>query len=117
MYEITSAITLFVVVHIATIYVCAYVLRLEYAAFIAATAATGAIAAVIAKVLMAAWQPRIKAGLDAENRKGELGRDVGIAVVVFLIGATVSNTILYKKFGLGGWLGVLGANMLVNAAL
>jgi hypothetical protein len=115
MFEVTAAITLFVVVHIGTIYVCAYVLRLDYPAFVAVTTVTGLIAAVIAKIGLAAWKPRLTAAINMESRDGELGRDIGVAAIIFFVGASVSNTILYRRFGLGGWLGVLGANMIATS--
>lgn len=116
MFDITIAITLFVAFHIATIYVCANVLRLSYPAFVAAVTVTGAVAAFLVKMLEVTWMPQLKAAMDAEQRTHELGRDALVASIIFLVGASISNTILYRRFGIGGWLGLMGVNMLVNSA-
>jgi hypothetical protein len=115
MYDITVAVLAFVLFHNAIVYVCAYHLNLSYAQFVAAVTGTGLVVAALLKIAAVAWRSKLDAALSAESRDHELGKDVLYASLVMLVGGFVSSTMLYKKYGLGGWLGLFGANLIANA--
>ncbi len=117
MYEVTAWIAPLMIFHIATIYICGYVLNLEYKTFLAVTTPVGAAAAILLKGYLATHPTLLKDELGKEIHAGEFPRDIGIAVVIFILGAIITNILLYKRFGLSGWLGVFGANALVNAII
>lgn len=117
MYEITIAATVFVVFHTAIVYICGYVLRLPYAQFVAAMIGTGAVVSVLLKVAAISWRPRLQAAMAAESHDGELATDAGAALLVILVGGFVSSTMLYKRYGLSGWLGLFGANLIANMVI
>lgn len=117
MYDITLAVLVFVVFHIATIYVFGVTMHLEYKKFLAATVAVGAVAAILVKGVGLLWKTKIEAALNDESRRREMGTDLLAALVVFLVGAAISNLMLYRLYGLGGWLGLAAANMVANAVI
>jgi hypothetical protein len=116
-YEISTAILLFVVFHIATIYVCGVVMRMEYKVFVATTVAVGVVVAILIKGAGLVWKNKIEAALQNESRRREMGTDLLGAVVIFLGGAVVSNLMLYRLYGMGGWLGLAAANTLAGALI
>ncbi len=117
MYEISTAILLFVVFHIATIYVCGVVMRMEYTLFVATTVAVGTVAAILIKGAGLVWKSKIEAALQNESRRREMGTDLLGATLIFLGGAVVSNLMLYRLYGMGGWLGLAAANTLAGALI
>ena len=117
MYDITTAALAFVVFHNVTVYVCAYVLNLPYAQFVAALTGTGLVVGLLLKIAAIAWRSKLDAAMAAESRSRELGEDVLMALVIMMAGGLVSSTMLYKKYGLGGWLGLFGANLVANALI
>lgn len=117
MYDITVAALAFIVFHNLMVYICAYQLNLPYAQFVAALTGTGLVVGLALKVAAIAWHSRLSAAIETESRDHELGKDVLYALVIMIAGGLVSSTMLYKKYGLGGWLGLFGANLIANALI
>lgn len=117
MYDIATAALAFVVFHNVMVYVCAYVLNLPYAQFVAALTGTGLVVGLLLKVAAIAWRSKLEAAMAAESRDRELVSDTLMALLVMIVGGLVSSTMLYKKYGLGGWLGLFGANLIANALI
>jgi hypothetical protein len=117
MYELTVAVTVMIAVHLAMITFGMYVLKLDYNAFLGMMVGAGLISGIIAKFVAASWQAKFQAAIKQEEQSGEVLRDAAMAAGVFIVGAFVSATLLYRKYGLGGWLGLLGANAVVNAVV
>jgi len=115
MYEITLAVTVMIAVHLAFITIGMYVLKLDYNAFLGMMVGAGLVSGIIAKFVASSWKAKFQAAIKQEERSGELLRDAAMGAGVFLVGAIVSATLLYRKYGLGGWLGLVGANAVVNA--
>jgi len=115
MYDITLAIGVMVAVHLSFIVIGIHVLRLDYNAFLGMMVGAGLIGAIISKFVAASWKDKFQMAIKQESQSGVLLKDSLYAVVIMLGGAAVSATLLYRRYGIGGWLGLLGANTLVSA--
>jgi hypothetical protein len=117
MYDITVALSVMVAVHLAFIVIGMYVLKLDYNAFLGMMVGAGLVSGILAKFFADSWKTKFEAAIKQERQSGELLRDAAYGMAVMLVGAAVSATLLYRKYGIGGWLGLLGANAVVNAVV
>lgn len=115
MYDITKALGLMVAMHLLVISIGMYVLKLDYNAFLGLMVGAGLVGGILAKFVAGAWQAKFQAAIKQEERSGEVLRDAGFGLAILFGGMFVSATLLYRRYGLGGWLGLVGANALVNA--
>ena len=60
---------------------------------------------------------KFQAAIKQEEQSGEVLRDAAFGVAILFGGAIVSAMLLYRRYGLGGWLGLIGANAVVNAVV
>jgi hypothetical protein len=117
MYDITLALSVMVAIHLAFIVIGMYVLKLDYNAFLGMMVGAGLVSSIVAKFFAASWKTKFEAAIKQEKQSGELLRDAFYGVVIMFGGAAVSATLLYRRYGIGGWLGLLGANAVVNAVV
>lgn len=110
MYDITLAVSIMVVIHISVILIGMYVLRLDYGAFVGLMVGAGIVGGIVSKIVADSWKSKFQAVVKQELQEGELGRDGLMALCVLIAGTAVSGTLLYRRYGVGGWLGLLGAN-------
>ena len=104
-------------VHFAIAFVAVEVLNLSYTQYLTMIGVTGFISALIVKGMVFAWKDRIGAVLRGEEKDGELLADVlGFFAVLFGFGFA-SIYIVTRKYGLKGYVGALGVNLLVNAVV
>jgi hypothetical protein len=115
MYDITLALSVMVAVHLSFIIIGMYVLKLDYNAFLGMMVGAGLVSSIIAKFVASSWKTKFQAAIKQEEQSGELLRDALFGVAIMFGGAFLSATLLYRRYGLGGWLGLLGANTVVNA--
>jgi hypothetical protein len=117
MYDITLAALIFAIPHVALLYYCAYVWRVEYKTLISIIVVATVITAFIAKAVAPLWWERIKAAIEAETSSNELTADSIMGALVFLASTIVSNQIIVRRYGYAGWAGVFGVTTLLNAVL
>jgi hypothetical protein len=117
MLELASIAVILGGVHLWTAVALAYVLRLPYKQFLAWNTGIAAVLAVALRVSEPAWKDRIGAVLSLEKRQGELSEDA-LATLVILVSSGLAYTwVISQQYGLEGWLGLVGANTIVNAIL
>lgn len=117
MYEITTALSLMVAMHLLVISFGMYVLKLDYNAFLGMMVGAGLVSSIIAKFVASSWMAKFQAAIKQEEQSGEVLGDAAFGLVILFGGAFVSATLLYRRYGLGGWLGLIGANAVVNAVV
>jgi len=117
MYDLTLAVGIMVSVHIIFVVIGIYVLRLDYNAFLGMMVGAGLVSAIVTKFYAESWKDRFLTAVKQESREGELGKDLLYAIGVLLVGSILSGVLLYRRYGIGGWLGLLGANTVVNAVV
>lgn len=115
MYDISLAVGIMVAIHISFILIGIHVLRLDYNAFLGMMVGAGLVSGILAKLLAASWRDKFVAAIKQEEQGGEVGWDFLYAVLILTAGGIVSGVILYRRYGISGWLGLLGANTVVNA--
>ena len=100
--------------HLAAVYLGTDVLHLEYPQLLALNVGITVVMALISRVMMPSWKPRVESALKQEARAGSAVADVGGMFLMFIIGAALSAALVYRRYGAIGWLGVVGSSALVN---
>ena len=114
MYDITFAMLAFVLFHLATIYICGVMLRLDYKIFLAVTTAVSVVVSLVLRAGAVAWKQKARSFVQEEGREGTLWADLLAGIGIVLLGGVVSAAMIYKLYGVGGWLGVTATNMVVG---
>lgn len=114
MYDISTVVAILLAVHLATMYVGIEVLRLEYTHFVMMTFLTSILGSIIARSVSPNWRAKVDAALRAEKAQGNVGKDLMLTVSLLVAGGAVSAALVYRRFGVGGWLGLVAANALTN---
>ena len=117
MLELTTVAILLGGVHLGMAVALAYVLRLPYKQFLAWNTGIAAVLAVVLRISAPAWKDRIGAVLSLEKRQGELPSDALAALVILVASGFAYTWVISRQYGLEGWLGLVGANTIVNAIL
>jgi hypothetical protein len=114
MYDISKVVAILLAVHLTTMYVGTDVLRLEYTHFVMMTFLTSILGSIIARSVSPNWRAKADAALRAEEKQGGVGKDVMLTVTMLVAGGAISAALVYRRFGVGGWMGLVAANALMN---
>jgi hypothetical protein len=114
MYDISTVVAILLAVHLATMYVGIEVLRLEYTHFVMMTFLTSILGSIIVRSVSPNWRAKADAALKAEEKQGNVGKDIMLTVTMLVAGGAISAALVYRRFGVGGWLGLVAANALTN---
>ena len=114
MYDISTVVAILVAVHLATMYVGIEVLRLEYPHFVMMTLLTSILGSIVVKVISPNWRAKADAAMKAEEKQGGIGKDIMLTVTILVAGGVASAALVFRRFGVGGWLGLIAANALTN---
>lgn len=114
MYDITIALATYVIFHLATIYVCGVMLRLDYKIFLAATTAVSVVVTLLLRASEVAWKRKVQSFVQEEDREGTLWPDLLGGLAILILGGVISAAMIYKLYGVGGWLGITATNMFVS---
>lgn len=100
--------------HLAAVYLGTDVLRLEYAQMMALNIGFAVVVSLLTRATMPAWKPKVEAAVKREAHDGTAFLDVGGMFLAFIVGGIISASLLYRRYGAVGWLGVIGSSALVN---
>jgi hypothetical protein len=114
MYDITTAMLAYVLFHLITIYVCGVVLRLDYKIFLAVTTAVSIAVTLVLRAGSVAWKHKAQSFVQEEDREGTLWTDLLVGLGILILGGVASAAMIYKLYGVGGWLGITATNMIVS---
>jgi hypothetical protein len=114
MYDISTVVAILMAVHLTTMYVGTDVLRLEYTHFVMMTFLTSILGSILVKAISPNWRAKADAALKAEEKQGGIGKDLMLTLTILVAGGAVSAALVYRRFGVGGWLGLVAANALMN---
>ncbi len=114
MYDISTVVAILMVVHLTTMYVGTDVLRLEYTHFVMMTFLTSILGSILVKAISPNWRAKADAALKAEEKQGGVGKDLMLTITILVAGGAISAALVYRRFGVGGWLGLVAANALMN---
>lgn len=117
MYDITLAALIFAIPHVALLYYCANVWRVEYKTLIAIIVAATVATAFIAKAVAPLWWDRIKTVIEEESLSNDLTIDSTLGALVILASTIIGNQIIVRRYGYAGWFGVFGVTTLLNALI
>ena len=117
MYDLALAIGIMVAIHLSFVIVGIYVLRLDYNAFLGMMVGAGLVSGILTKIFAESWKDKFQAAIKQESQSGVVLKDSLYAALIMIGGTIVSATLLYRQYGIGGWLGLLGANTVVNAVV
>jgi hypothetical protein len=117
MYDLSLAIGIMVAIHLSFVIVGIYVLRLDYNAFLGMMVGAGLVSGILTKIFAESWKDKFQAAIKQESQSGVVLKDSLYAALIMIGGTIVSATLLYRQYGIGGWLGLLGANTVVNAVV
>jgi uncharacterized iron-regulated membrane protein len=104
----------FGVSHLLWVYLFAYVMRLEYTAFLAANVVSTALIALLGKVMMPYWQRRFEVALKADRREGDAGLDFLLFIGVLLVCAIISSVMIFRRYGAVGTIGAIGSTVVTQ---
>ena len=114
MYDITLAMLAFVLFHLITIYICGVLLHLDYKVFLATTTAVSVVVSLALRAGSVAWKQKTQSFVQEEDHEGTLWTDLLVGLGILLLGGAVSAAMIYKLYGVGGWLGITATNMMVS---
>lgn len=114
MYELFLVGLLFCAQHIAIAYAAIEIWRLDYRTYLIVTTGISLVLALVLKVLMFEWKGRIVQAMRGEWDDGELLPDVGLFLITMIAGGAVSAYLVYRRYGITGWMGALAANYAVG---
>ncbi len=117
MYELFLVALLFSVQHIAIAYAAIEIWRLDYRTYLMVTTGISLVLAMILRVLMANWKDRIAQALRGEWDDRELLPDAGLFLLTMIAGGAVSAYLVYRRYGIAGWMGSLALNYVVGWAV
>jgi hypothetical protein len=117
MYELFLAALLISGVNVGIAYGAIEIWKLDYASYIAAKVAIGFVLAMILKVFLFTWKDRLMEGIKQEYEDKELFLDVILFLIVLIAGGLTTLYLVYRRYGVVGWLGSLAANYAVNVVV
>jgi hypothetical protein len=100
--------------HVAVAYAAIEIWKLDYRTYIMATTGFGIVMGLILKGVMTGWKDRIGQAMREEVADRELFPDLLLFVVSLLAGGMASSYLVYRRFGVMGWLGGFAANMFAS---
>ena len=100
---------LFGLSHLLWVYLFAYMLRLEYSAFIVANVVSTAIIALLGKAMLPYWQRRFETALKQDRRDGDAGMDFLLFIGVMVVCAIFGSVMVFRRYGAVGTVGVIGS--------
>lgn len=103
--------------HFAAVYLGTDVLRLDYPQILALNVGLTIVTSLLLRASMPAWKPKLEAMLKEETRDGHGGEalmDVLGMFLAFIVGGIATATLLYRRYGVGGWMGIVGSSVVAN---
>ena len=113
MFDLTLAALMMVTAHVGAVYVGTDILRLTYIQVLGLNVALGIAISILTQVMLPEWKPKLEAELS-QDTTFEASADVLGMIAVFMAGSSASGFLLYRRFGIAGWLGMIGSSALVN---
>lgn len=114
MYDLFLVALLFSVQHIAIAYAAIEIWRLDYRTYLMVTTGISVVLALVLRVLMAGWKDRIVQAMRGEIEDREILPDVALFLLTMIAGGAVSAYLVYRRYGITGWLGSLALNYAVG---
>jgi hypothetical protein len=113
MFDLTLAALMMVTAHVGAVYVGTDILRLGYVQILGLNVALGIAISILTQVTLPEWKPKLEAELSRDTVI-ESSADMLGMIAVFMAGSSASGFLLYRRFGVAGWIGMLGSSALVN---
>lgn len=113
MFELTIAAFVISATHVAAVYVGTDILHLDYTPLIGFNVALGIIMSVLLRITLPEWKPALIQALRQDTMP-EATADVLGMIALFMAGSSASGFLLYRRFGIAGWLGMVGSSAVVN---
>ena len=110
MYDLFLVALALSVQHFAVAYAAIEIWKLDYRTYIMVTTGFGVVMGLILKVLLEGWKDRIVQAMRGEIEDRELLPDVLLFLVTMIAGGMASAFLVYRRFGIGGWMGAFAAN-------
>jgi len=104
-------------VHFAAVYLGTDVFRLDYPQILALNVGFTIVMSLLLRATMPEWKPKMEATIKDEARRGHGGEallDVLGMMLAFIVGGIDTDTLLYRRYGIGGWMGVVGSSIVAN---
>lgn len=101
-------------VHFAAVYLGTDVLRLDYPQILALNVGFTIVMSLILRASMPAWKPKVEAVVKSEAREGDAFLDVIGMFLAFIVGGIATATLMYRRYGIGGWMGMVGSSIVAN---
>lgn len=114
MYDLFLVALALSVQHFAVAYAAIEIWKLDYRTYLMATTGFGIVMGLILKVFITGWKDRIGQVMREEVADKELLPDLLLFVVTLLAGGLASSYLVYRRFGVMGWLGGFAANMFAS---
>lgn len=114
MYDLFLAGLLLSIVHVGISFVAIHILKTDYKTYLALTVGSGLLLAFLLKLAASTWKSRINTVLSEEWHLGELPIDIVLFFVTLLLGGAASAILVYRRFGITGWVGAVAANSLAS---
>jgi hypothetical protein len=105
---------LFAVSHLLWVYLFAYVMRLEYTAFLAANVVSTAVIALLGKAMLPYWQRRFETAMKQDQREGDAGLDFLLFIGIMIVGAIISSVMIFNRYGAIGTAGAIGSTFVTQ---
>jgi len=100
--------------HVAVAYAAIEIWKLDYRTYIMVTTGLGVVLGLILKVVIEGWKDRIEQVMRQEVADRELFPDLLLFLVTLIAGGLASAYLVYRRFGVMGWLGGFAANMVAS---
>ena len=114
MYDLFWVGLLFCIEHIAVAYAAIEIWQLDYRTYLLVTSGVSVVLALIFKAMSVAWKDRIAQAVRGEWDDRELLPDVLLFLLTMSVGAAVTGYLVYRRYGVGGWLGATAVNYAVG---
>lgn len=100
---------LFGVSHLLWVYLFAYMLRFEYAAFLTANVLSAAAIALLGKATLPYWQRRFETAMKQDQREGDAGMDFLLFIGILVVSAIIGSVMIFRRYGAIGTVGAIGS--------
>lgn len=100
---------LFALSHLLWVYLFAYMLRLDYTAFVVANVVSTALIALLGKAMLPYWKRRFETAMKQDQRDGDAGLDFLLFIGILIVGAVISSVMVSRRYGAVGAVGAIAS--------
>jgi hypothetical protein len=103
--------------HVAITYAAIEIWRLDYRTYLMMTMGISLAVALLIKVFVVGWKDRIEQVMRGELEDRELFPDLGLFLLTLVASSVVTAYLVYKRYGIAGWLGATALNYAIGWAI